>query len=173
MPPGEPLFKDIRDSLKAALETMSEAEGYWYDYGPVILGGAAVWGKGNEWAAPLVYLRYLGEAGGDPLEGAERPYRTFTRHDIFEVSVLIKDEDQGDHELKGRRVQMDIHTAMMVDRSRGAAGGTAGRPRTKDLSDLAWEPKGKTLTEPEGGVVRVRYAVRYDHITGDMSDADH
>jgi len=171
--PNEPLFFALRDNRKTALEGMSEAEGYWYNYGEVILGGAAVWGKGHEWAAPPVYMRYLGEAGGDPVEGAEQPYRSFRRFDVFEMSVPIKDEDAPfDHELKARRVQMDIHTALMADTTCGASGGVAGRPRCTDLSDLAWEPAGAT-TEPEGGILRVRYAVRYEHITGDMSSADH
>lgn len=166
--PAEPRFLAIWDDFKKALQSMTRANGYYYDYGPVEEDKDIIWDGAASYDPAPVSMMYAGEQGQDETYGGETATRRFRRFDAVVVSVPVRDRD-GQHSRKAARMRADLHRALMAttaaqvtatgfERSRG----TAGRSGT-------FEARTTYQGNQDGGILGVTYYLRWDHVSGDMT----
>ena len=164
--PSEPRILALRDDLVDTLAAMSKAEGYWYDYGTVQVAAAADWDATPDFDEPRRYVLWDGEEetdskwGGEAAEGSGT--NRFRRWYSFIVTVAVKDTT--DPERIAWRIQDDHHRALIGQSNRHRSG---TRVNTTDTG-VAWEPLYEG-GQPLGGVLAMRYAIRWDHLSGDMA----
>jgi hypothetical protein len=162
--PSEPRLLALRDDLVDTLNTMSRANGYWYNYQGTQIGAVADWDAAKDFEEMKPHLIWDGELVQDDLHGGEAveggaPNR-FRHWDRFAVTFAIKDKE--DPERVAWRVWADVHEAIMTDRTRGGT-----RVNTFDVGRdwIGIDEAG----QPIGGLLSIGIVIRWDHLTGDTT----
>ena len=158
--PSTPLTIAIVEDVRDALNGMSRAAGYWFDYG-LAMQGKYNWEAEDSWENPRPHYFWTPSPGDDDTAGGELATSRVRREDVIHISVHVRAEDD-DLLTRMMRVEADLHKAVMADRGRDDNANTFHA--TSEATYYAGDGK-----DVLGGTVTIRVHLIWYHATGDMT----